>query len=93
MIFKNQFLTDASPDELYDTLSVPGQDSAFRLDIEEVMLKLTSAQRQIVTLHINGSLGFRDIAEITHEPLGTVPWRHQSAMSKLCFSSNKFFES
>ncbi len=74
---------DASLDELEDTVQEPERDFALRLDVEAAMRQLPSIERQIVTLHVNGGLKFREIADIVEEPLGTVLWRYQTAVSKL----------
>lgn len=64
--------------------SIPsGEDlsalAAERLDLSRAMDALAPADREILSLHLNGGLTFREIAEITKRPLGTVLWRyHQS---------------
>lgn len=74
---------NVSLDAMEDTVQAPEQDHAVRLDVESAMKQLPSVQRQIVTLHVNGGLRFREIADIVEEPLGTVLWRYQTAVSKL----------
>lgn len=75
--------TEASLDELDDTAQEPEKDLALRMDVDTAMSLLTDIQRQIVTLHINGGIKFREIADIVNEPLGTVLWRYQYAVTKL----------
>ncbi len=58
-------------------------DHGQKIDIENALNKLPLAQRQTVTLHINGGLTFREIGEITSAPIGTVIWRYQKAISRL----------
>ena len=74
---------DASLDEMEDTVPMPEQDVALRLDVENAMQLLPSLERQIVTLHVNAGLTFGEVAKIVEKPLGTVLWRYQSAVSKL----------
>ena len=59
------------------------EDWTAKVDIENAMKTLTLMDNQIVSLHVNGSLKFREIAEITGLPLGTVLWKYQKAISKL----------
>lgn len=74
------------PDSLEDheeTLQSRDPDPAVRLDVEAAMSALPSEQRQVVSLHLNGGLKFREIADITETPLGTVLWRYQKAINRL----------
>ena len=54
-----------------------------QLDLEAALDTLPVRDREIVTLHWNGGLRFREIAEILTLPLGTVLWRHSRAISAL----------
>ncbi|NMP38234.1 MAG: sigma-70 family RNA polymerase sigma factor [Clostridiales bacterium] len=74
---------NASLDELEDTVQAPEHDFEFRMDAEAAMRQLPATQRQIVSLRINCGLKFREIADITEEPLGTVLYHYQAAVSKL----------
>lgn len=70
-------------DELSD-LPQPGiGDSAQRLDLERAFAALSPEERQLVSLHLNGGLKFRELARITGAPLGTVLWRYRKAIEKL----------
>ena len=66
---------------------LPDQDFAegvhARLDLEAALAALPQREREIVTLHWNGGLRFREIADILELPLGTVLWRHSRAISAL----------
>lgn len=59
------------------------QDPAERLDLEQALQTLTDLERQIVTLHLNGGLTFRQTAQIVQAPLGSVLWRYRRALDKL----------
>ena len=72
-----------SLEDYEDTLQSRDPDTAGRLDIEAAMRLLPSEQRQVVSLHLNGGLKFREIADITETPLGTVLWRYRKAISRL----------
>lgn len=64
--------------------SSPGQpDQAERLDLERALGQLDSLERQIIALHLNGGLTFRQIAPILRLPLGTVLWRYYRALDRL----------
>lgn len=64
-------------------LSYQTEDVPQRLDIEDAIQSLPERERQIVTLHINGELKFREIATILETPLGTILWAYQKAINKL----------
>ncbi|MCH5200996.1 MAG: sigma-70 family RNA polymerase sigma factor [Oscillospiraceae bacterium] len=72
-----------SLDGYEDTLQSKDPDPAGRLDIEAALMSLPSEQRQTVSLHLNGGLKFREIADITETPLGTVLWRYRKAIKRL----------
>lgn len=68
----------------YDTMYLEAFDSlSYKLDIERGLMKLTLLERQIVVLHINAELKFREIAVIVEKPLGTVLWHYRKAIDKL----------
>lgn len=54
-----------------------------RLDVETAMRLLPLDEREIVSLHINAGFKFREIADITDIPLGTVLWKYQKAIGRL----------
>ena len=61
----------------------PQDDSAAELDIENAIMALAERERQIVTLHLNGGLKFREVAAIMELPLGTVLWAYRKAINEL----------
>lgn len=74
---------EANLDDLPD-LPQPGpEDPALRLDLERAFAALTPEERELVSLHLNGGLTFREIARITGTPLGTVLWRYRKTIDKL----------
>jgi RNA polymerase sigma-70 factor (ECF subfamily) len=62
---------------------LPTDDFSLRMDIDHAMKRLPLQERQIVSLHINGELKFREIANMMDIPLGTVLWKYQKAIKWL----------
>lgn len=58
-------------------------DFVWRIELEDALSALPLMERQIVTLHLNGGLKFREIADILGQPLGTVLWRYRKAIGTL----------
>lgn len=70
-------------DELSDLPQPNMEDSARRLDLERAFAALSLEERQLVSLHLSGGLKFRELAQLTGVPLGTVLWRYRKAIEKL----------
>ncbi len=74
---------DVLPEDLADD-RMPLEDSVVeRTIVEAALRRLTLEEREIVTLHVNAGLKFREIADITETPLGTVLWKYQKAIGTL----------
>lgn len=73
----------ALPDDMETTGDSVEEAIVRRLGIERAMGTLPPDAREIVTLHINAGLKFREIAEILNIPLGTALWKYQKAISCL----------
>ncbi|MAG93630.1 MAG: hypothetical protein CMJ48_07760 [Planctomycetaceae bacterium] len=54
-----------------------------RDELETALAGLTPAEREILDLHIYGGLTFRETAEVTETPPGTVATRYRGAIAKL----------
>jgi len=54
-----------------------------RDEIEAAFTELTAVEREILEMHFYGGLTFREIAEVTETPQGTVATRYRSAMARL----------
>jgi len=67
-------------EEIDESVCMAEEDLAERIDIETAMERLSREDRQIVSLHIDGSLRFREVAEIMGMPLGTILWRYHRAL-------------
>ena len=70
-------------DEAENYLCHPVDNLAQKMDIENALQALPDRERQIVTLHINGGLKFREVAGILDLPLGTVLWAYRKAIKQL----------
>jgi RNA polymerase sigma-70 factor (ECF subfamily) len=54
-----------------------------QLDVEAALQTLSARDREIVSLHLTAGLRFREIAQTTNTPLGTVLWRYSRAIDAL----------
>jgi len=61
----------------------PQDDLDAKLEIENAIMELAERERMIVTLHINGGLKFREVAETMEIPLGTALWVYRKAIGQL----------
>jgi RNA polymerase sigma-70 factor (ECF subfamily) len=62
-------------------LALPELDN--REELETAFAGLSSAEHEILELHFYGGLTFREIAEVTETPQGTVATRYRSVIAKL----------
>lgn len=51
--------------------------------IKEALALLNDKEREVIHLKILSDMTFKEIAELTDTPMGTVTWRYQSALKKL----------
>lgn len=77
---KTQF---ADWDDCENLIHLPIDDLPEKVDIENAMKALPLIECQIVSLHINGGLKFREIAEIMNTPLGTILWKYHKSINRL----------
>ena len=63
--------------------AAPERDHDARLDVEAALDRLSGEERALVTLHLNGGLKFRELAQVLDLPLGTVLRRYYAALDKL----------
>lgn len=54
-----------------------------RLDLEDAIASLPCRQREILTLHLNAELTFREISRIVAQPLPTVYSHYRKALTAL----------
>jgi len=73
----------ADLDDVEDLVVSPGLDVSNKLEVEEALKALPSIDSQIVTLHVNGGLTFKEISKILGIPIGTAIWRYHKAIKQL----------
>ena len=54
-----------------------------RLIVTSALAQLPQEQRQVIVLHVLGSLRFRQIAQLTGEPINTIQSRYRYGLQKL----------
>lgn len=70
-------------DDIEKHCDIPAPKNTEYSDVTEALYSLPEQQRSIVVMHINAGLKFREIAEITGIPLGTVLWRYRKAIAAM----------
>lgn len=70
-------------DDIDEHCNIPSSEDTEYSDVTEALYSLPEQQRSIVVMHINAGLKFREIAEITGIPLGTVLWRYRKAIAAM----------
>lgn len=70
-------------EDIEEHTDIPAAHSTGYSDVTEALYSLPEQQRSIVAMHINAGLKFREIAEITGTPLGTVLWRYKKAIAAM----------
>lgn len=70
-------------DDIDEHNDIPAPHKADYSDVTEALYSLPEQQRSIVVMHINAGLKFREIADITELPLGTVLWRYRKAIAAM----------
>ena len=70
-----------------DETEAAGEDElepyVWKWDIEKAMSRLSCSEREIVSLHLNGELGFADIAKIVNQSLPSVYRTYRRALKNL----------
>ena len=65
-----------------ETLRAP-EDPTVRLELRDALSRLPLTERQLVTLHLNAGLRFRELARMLDLPQGTVYSRYKRAIGEL----------
>lgn len=73
----------ADIDDFENLVYLPIDDLSLKVDIDNALKALPLVECQIVSLHINGDLKFREIADILNIPLGTIIWKYHKAVNRL----------
>lgn len=72
---ESELVAGASPD--------PALDEGLLVRLRAAMMELSDADREIVELRHHGGMSFKHMAELLHEPMGTLLARHHRALRKL----------
>ena len=75
----------ANLDDLENLVYSPDNDISERMAVEDALKSLPLLECEIVSLHINGNLTFKEISRILKIPIGTVLWRYHKAIKQLRF--------
>lgn len=59
------------------------QEAVSNISVQEALVKLKPAEREIVHLKIIGDLTFEEISGMLEMPMGTVTWRYREAIKTL----------
>ena len=70
-------------DDVPETLEHHENDIITKLDVETALQTLSTTEREIVTLHLNAGLSFKEISYITKLSLPSTYRRYKKALSKL----------
>lgn len=70
-------------EEVENIVYLPTDDITQKMDIDNAFKTLPLQECQIVSLHVNGELKFKEIADIMKIPLGTVIWKYHKAIKQL----------
>ena len=52
-------------------------------DMRQALKTLSQKEREIVHMKLLGELRFKDISEVTKQPMGTVTWLYNQGIKKL----------
>jgi RNA polymerase sigma-70 factor (ECF subfamily) len=77
MLLDARVTTDA------DSGEADGQDERSIQRLREAMERLPDADREVLMLRHQGQMGFKEIAELLGEPVGTLLARHHRALKKI----------
>lgn len=73
-----QILKDSDTNE-----SLVEQEVIENLSLKEALDRLKPREREVINLKIMGDMTFKEIAEATSTPMGTVTWLYREAIKKL----------
>lgn len=80
----NTFDNGNTPYQLEDVSNGSIEDTVVMSnDIAKAMDTLTPKEKEIIDLKLIGQFKFREIAEITEQPIGTVTWTYNQGIKKL----------
>jgi RNA polymerase sigma-70 factor (ECF subfamily) len=79
----NRRKKEVQNDDMIESLPAQEEKAEDDTEIFKLLDYLDIKEREIVVLHVINDLTFREIAEITKKPLGTVLWIYNKAIKKL----------
>lgn len=65
------------------TVSLVEQEVIEDISLKEALDKLKPREREVINMKIMGDMTFKEIAEATKSPMGTVTWLYRQAINKL----------
>lgn len=71
------------PEEIEEKKEPIENSIGLKLDVQTALKQLPDDSAQIVILHLNGDLKFKEIADILGFPIGTVFWKYQKAITAM----------
>lgn len=72
-----------SIDDIIETAENKENEIITKLDIEDALRTLSQTEREIITLHLNAGLSFKEISKIINLSLPSTYRRYKKALSKL----------
>jgi RNA polymerase sigma-70 factor, ECF subfamily len=78
----NRRKKEVRSEDIFETIASP-EVIEENEDIFKILDLLGDDEREIVVLHVINNLKFREIADITDKPIGTVLWIYNKAIKKL----------
>lgn len=84
-IYKTQKRVTPLDDEIMATFSVDdfSEKSDTAVLVRKLISQLDERDREIILMHVNEGMKFREISDVLNMPLGTVLWRYNYILSKL----------
>ncbi len=79
----NQRKKEIRSEDIFETIPAEEPEEETSDDIFKILDELDAHEKEIVVMHAINDLKFREIAEITQKPLGTVLWIYNKAIKKL----------
>ena len=84
-LYKSQKRTVSIDDDIVKNFSVDdfSDKSDTAVLVREIIMTLKEKDREIILMHLNEGMKFREIAQVLDVPLGTVIWRYNYILSKI----------
>lgn len=66
-----------------DVLSTVEEQTILAEDMRSAMQTLSDSEREVIDMKLLGDMKFKEIAQVTGKPLGTVTWIYNQGITKL----------